>query len=376
MATLMQWTTGVGTANFEPAGLGVEIPRPTTRIGLYDAIDAFLQELNWAKFELSSRDHLYFSDGESGQEGIYFRLRWDGSRYINWDIGTKFNGVYPSMSLGGNLGLGTNERDRWDLTTSDPSGNGFELHFFGTEDFFWLTARRISDGRTLTAFIGRMNRNHFAFPDVHKLQADVTPTPPDLIEIDLDVDLTTLGYKVGDRISLIEQDPTVSARTASCLIKSFTATGVVTDLREPFKEGALVAAAPMPVARFCSGSLASTFNRSIWDNNYWRTPWNPVDGHGEFEPAVWTVSGVDNSFGEGDNPNRRTNRFVVVPAICRYHGILGEIPGVYQFRGNISAYPHDTATRDRVEPVERYVAYLPRNSGVDWVLGPVPVTIP
>jgi hypothetical protein len=306
---------------------------------------------------------------------------------------------------------------RWDLGAADFNS---DIQILASLDFVWMVVQNTAHtGTMFTLFVGDyepVNANANVMVSGGALSAGdfVTITTEDGAGTALDPRVA--GYRIGDRVRIVNVDPNGTPRAETQIIVGISATDITVrrlrysydgddDTVSPRVYGARIGMHPQPIMR------------GMWGNNeleltilnvQLRTPFHQIlvdrpsfdATNGDFSAGTTSGDGVDrhlivyaeldthaqtnDEFGSGTTGNERTLRFttrgvgvrsmeIEGAAIPVPGAILGRLPRLMTYNGTVAYYPHDNMLRDRASPQEDFVPFrFTSTSTRNYVLGPTP----
>ena len=366
------------------------VARPTTRQGRFDAIDAALVAAGWTKHVTTAgSDHVYFSDGENGDQHLCIRIELQSSdRYTLFYCGTKLaSGAPPTLdsdAIGGDTAL---QRDRWD-TSSDITT---DLQILASKDFIWAVSQNINHtGNMDVAFLGAMKATS-SNPNV--LASGVAVTAGDYVVVATGTNPLDLGYRVGDFVQLVEVDQGSSPFVETQQIVAVTTTTITLKTVINTYTSARIGTHIVSVGRwvsqndefdstthFSSPVLFDTPSKAAGDlcasNGF---PSGDVASYTKQFALGTSHNDGGGAFGSGTQPNFRTNRFTCravqlknAPGDAVNASFAGALPGLLTYNGSVTYYPHDDM-EDRQVISGRYSPFrFTATSTEHYLLGPVP----
>jgi hypothetical protein len=384
-------TTATSISGSSPLPFGTARTRQTTRAGIYDEVVAALIAAGWTQHNLTTRDDVWESTGESGGERIYVRTKYlvPGSpttqNAFNWFVGTKIDG---SNNLQGQIGTVSSSaaEDGW-ITSADTT---FDHQILATKDFIWCNVRAVSAAGTLAAndqlnfFLGTLDRSGEA--NQFSMLLNTAASAGTFVTLDTTgYNPITLGYRPGDFIQIVALAAADAAAAQTCRISAVSSSSVTVDsLAASYSAGAILGAIPQPVVRFVSKNSNPT-STTQWTSALSFNPNLTSDLAGGTGTALNVLPfAVGTSFsdsadmGAGTTPGKRSGRFG-----CRSlslaissgvsSALTGRVPGLFAYPGTMSFFPHDTGTYNRTGTSERFIGIrFVTASTTPFMLGKMP----
>lgn len=431
MALIYHFTSGVnagGTGPWDTGRSGVYLKsNPTTRQQMFDAIVEALSGATgagWTETAASSASSRVFtSSGESGNESLVVTLQQGPStdvRYVQFGVAPKVDAsgnAEAAILFGPNAPVSGTNNDLWDFNTSDFT---FEFQILATLDFIWVFATRQSNQQAWTAFAGKLKRNGY---NTSVLNLNSSVTAGSNVLVPTSVNPATLGFRIGDTLTITEEDPSSSPNAEVVTVVGIESGGFrVLRLANNYSSTSRIGVAPNPIiVMHVDGnhSIDDVPTTSI-DRVYFRSPFRfrgPNDnltelhrldvgspgefsGNGQFALHFLGIGKIraggstNQGFGASSVPEVRTGRFLCTSIQLLILGststltnvdyspeggsILGLLPSLYSYPGLASFFPHDNFLRNKLDPTnpEDYVPvrFAGSSTGSDehYVLGPTP----
>lgn len=383
-ASSVSGASALGTGT--PDGtFGTAKSRTTTRVGIYDIINSAFVAAGWTDHNNATRDDVYTSTGESGNESINCRTVWNtlNTNVLNFLVGTKING---SNLLQGAIGTSTNTFEGFSLGSTDFTADFIIL---ATKDFIWGNFKAVTAGQAgfvnlgdvFSFFMGNLERDSTSNNNVMITSANISAGS--FVSIPLTSNPQTLGYQPGDFVQIVSQAAGDAAQAQTLQItNTSTSTIEVESLALGYSSGARIGASPLPIVRFV-GYLVDANNVNSWymplSSNAGFTTSDlvaqPGQSIGNIDFSVGTTITAQDGFGTGTTANKRTRRFGCRSLELRNLGdqVIGRVPGIYGYPGTNNYYPSDTCTLNRTTPHQRFVAARFTAAGtLNWIFGKSP----
>lgn len=383
MTRILYYTDATNASSFSgssPLSFGTSKTRTTTRTGLYDALISGLTAMGWTQHNLGTRNDVWTSTGESGNESINVQTFYDGTRVLYFYVGTKIDG---SGNLQGGIGgTGTNTYEAWDLQTIDFTA---DYVVFGTKDFFfWFiyTQTTGTGGVPLNtpfcAILGNAERN--AMLNANTMITNATASAGSLVSISLTANPITAGYVPGELVQIVSQATGDAAQAQTVrIVGTTTSTITVDSLAATYSSGARIGSCPSPIVRFVGKNnlpndttawyspLTFTFTGSTSD--LISEPGQPLTG---IEFSAGTTATAQDGFGTSNVGNKRTRRFSMrsIELKMPNEAVLGRAPGIYALPNSLYTHnPNSTVSWNRF-PGGGTKNFLVMNFGATyWAVG-------
>jgi hypothetical protein len=379
------------------------VTRPTTRAGIWDVIDATMTAAGWTATSKGTRDSVYTSTGESGNENWCVRITLSSGQFINFAVAPK---VDASNNLQGAIGVsGTNAQDRWNLTASDFTA---DFHFLANKDWIIGTVQNTSHASTMfTIFLGGLSRAGTG-NNTNVLISSGSVSAGSFVSIACTANPLTAGYRPGDIVQIVATNTADSAFAERVLLVDVTTTAVVArTLTNNYSSGTRIGMLATPIAR-CVGNdteFDATGTNFLFTSPYMNVGLTTNDlcnangnsnGSGQlfYEPDyslgdTTTQTGTEYGTGASGTQNR-TLRFTCRAVLARVttaptailpsgassatgRNILGIITPLFAYPGTPSYYPHDNMQFNRQATPDDYVPLrFTQSSAIHFVMGPTP----
>lgn len=424
MTLVYHYTPGVNAVGnsgpFDTARAGVEQrTAPATRQGVFDAIREALAGptgAGWTETAASTPTHrVYTSPGESGDENLVLTLS-QGLR-TSPDVRYVHFGCAHSVDASGapqnaaNFGVSIDA----DHSLNLPLDFAVEFQILASRDWIWVFLSRTSNQESWVLFGGLLRR---VFCNTNVLTVGPGGASPGANAlVPTTVNPATLGVRVGDNLTVIDQAVSVTPAAENVLVTSLETTGVrVARLAGAYTAGSRIGDSPNPIvtAAWTGNQSLDDGGTSVASSNFlscyrFATPGDaelmPDDSDGQFDVSYVNFKLLgkgrqqqndQEGLGVLAQPEVRTNRFLC-PAILVQKGVasirstapqdvgqtpgratLGVLPGLYLYPGSASYLPHDNFVRTRnVTSAEDYVParFAGSSTGSDehYALGPTPL---
>jgi hypothetical protein len=397
MTLIYEYTPNVPDAS--PSGTVFDTTRtgttqraaPSTRAGMWDALQTALLAAGWSENSLATRDSVFYSTGESAAEQIGMRIILDSTR-IQFLLGAKLD---ASNALEGEIGVttgaGVGTLDNWNIATEEAMDFQIRADLDSIWAFFQNTAHT---GSVFSMFMGRMIRDGVGVvPDVFTPTAGITAGR--FVTVTVTGNPLTAGLTPGDVLQLAEFDASTSPAAERAVVAAVTTTSITFVRLANSYVDARIGMLAQPLFRWVGTNndldLVSNWTSPFhWDNVRDQDLQNTGAGSSGNDHAyrtVWALSGgvaapgaaSGGEFGSGGSPAEANLRFLARAAVMGsattdHPGQMGRVPGLWQYAGTPTLFPHDWFDDQRASPVVQASPQRFTSTSPDYyALGPMPL---